>query len=179
MNLTKLNEPQTYNGLEFSPNDSRGSDTYQLASDVCVTLSFRENLTFWASAARPHPTISDFAVATGIGTLIVRENESSWDFDSIQKFAKDDLDAPSEVLAIDWLDQNILLNGFRDGKVRLWDVRTNGIDGTSLRICQPQCVAHVRKMNEYKVVVRGIEDQVRRRPQISSQQRSICGDGNP
>lgn len=137
-------------------------DVPSYTSDVSTIIRSQTNATFWASSARPDPTISDFAIATSYGTVLVAEAQSSWSFDRVQTFKSDDddFDASSEVLAVDWLDANILLNGCRDGTVKLWDARTCGAGGTSWRIKHPSCVNHVRKLDANRIVVAGLEKQM-------------------
>ena len=162
VHLTKLTEEWSlgYQGNlgtrshEWDP----GSPSY--TSDVSTVIRSSTNATFWASSSRPDPTISEFAIATTHGTLIVAEAQSSWSFDRIQNFKHEGLDASPEVLAVDWLDTNILLNGCRDGTVRLWDARTNGIGGTSWRVKHQSCINHVRRLDASRIVVAGLERQM-------------------
>ena len=61
---------------------------------------------------------------------------------------------------MDWLDNNILINGQRNGNVKLWDVRTSGYEGTSYPIQHSSSITHVKKINENKIVVAGREDKL-------------------
>lgn len=130
------------------------------ASDASTLFRSPTNATFWASSSRPDPTISDFAIATTYGTVVVAQTQSSWSFGRIQTFGFEDFDASSEVLAVDWLDTNILLNGCRDGTVRLWDARTHGSSGTSWRVKHRSCINHVRRLDANRIVVAGLQRQM-------------------
>lgn len=154
VHLTKLVEPEEWMRTQSHEQDN---DPPSYTSDVSTVIRSQMNATFWASSSRPDPTISDFAIATTYGTVIVAESQSSWSFDRIQTFKYEDFDASSEVLAVDWLDTNILLNGCRDGTVRLWDSRTHGASGTSWRVKHQSCINHVRRMDANRIVVAGLE----------------------
>lgn len=165
VHLTKLIEPEDWRVRHQSfmrtRSHERDNDPLSYTSDVSTVIRSSMNATFWASSSRPDATISDFAIATTHGTVIVAEAQSSWSFDRIQTFLKHDgLDASPEVLAVDWLDTNILLNGCRDGTVRLWDARTCGTGGTSWRVKHRSCVNHVRRLDANRIVVAGLERQM-------------------
>ncbi|KAL9066285.1 MAG: hypothetical protein Q9161_007661 [Pseudevernia consocians] len=161
VHLTKLIDPEEcaarYQSYRRTQSHERDDDPLSYTSDVSTVIRSQINATFWASSARPDPTISDFAMATTYGTVIVAESQSSWSFDRIQTFKNEDFDASSEVLAVDWLDTNILLNGCRDGTVRLWDARTCGPSGTSWRVKHQSCINHVRRLDANRLVVAGLE----------------------
>lgn len=164
VHLTKLIEPQEWRARcqarMRTRSPERDNDPLSYTSDVSTVIRSQMNATFWAASARPDATISDFAIATTHGTVIVAESQSSWSFDRIQTFKCESIEASSEVLAVDWLDSNVLLNGCRDGTVRLWDVRTDDASGTSWRIKHPSCVNHVRKVDRNRIVVAGLERQM-------------------
>ena len=112
--------------------------------------------TFWGSAAKPHPTSSEFVVAAGEKVLLVYPREGwSWEI-------KPEFPSPtrSDALAVDWLDTNVVLCGHRDGKVTLWDTRSSGIHARSSPIQHSACVSHVRRMNQSRIAVAGLEDQL-------------------
>ena len=134
-----------------------------LTSDSSLTLRATSSQTFWASSARPDSTRSDFALATSVGTFLVAENQAAWDIANSQSFkpiSSKNTDLEAEILAVDWLDTNVTLNGCRRGKIRLWDVRTSGIEGTSLPLKHPSAVNHVRKVKENVIIVAGLKDQL-------------------
>ena len=134
-----------------------------LTSDVSVKFRASSPQTFWASSARPDEARSDFALATSEGTILVAENQTTWNCSSSQSFENRhsrNAAATKEILAVDWLDMNVVLNGTREGTVFLWDVRTQGPEGTSLRLQHPSAINHVRKVNENAIIVAGIRDQL-------------------
>ena len=164
VHLTKLIQPEQrrarYQGYIRARSHERHNDPLSYTSDVSTIIRPQTNTTFWASSSRPDPTISDFAIATTCGTVIVAESQSSWTFDRIQTFKSEDPDASPEVLAVDWLDTNVLLNGCRDGTVRLWDARTCGASGTSWRVKHQSCINHVRRVDANRIVAAGLERQM-------------------
>lgn len=165
VHLIKLAEPAEWGApyeADRARSHERDADPPSYTSDVSTGLRSKMNATLWASSPRPDPTISEFAVASTLGTIIVAEAQSSWSFDRIQTFkhSHEVFDASSEVLAVDWLDRNVLLNGCRDATVRLWDARTYGAGGTSWRVKHRSCINHVRKLDANRIVVAGLERQM-------------------
>lgn len=61
---------------------------------------------------------------------------------------------------MDWLDMNVILNGHRNGKVKLWDARTKGLEGTSSRVQHPSSIAHVRRITDHRIAVAGLENEL-------------------
>ena len=159
--LSKLIEPEEWRARyqDYMGNRSheRDHDPLSYTRDVSTVIRTHSFGTIWASSPRPDPTISAFAIATSYGTATVAESQSSWSFHRVQTFNTEDVGASSEVLALDWLDTNILLNGCRDGIVRLWDARTSGASGTSWRVKHRSCINHVRKLDANRIVVAGLE----------------------
>ena len=162
--LTKLIEPDEWRARyqDYMENRSheRDNDPLWYTTDISTVIRTQSFGTIWASSPRPDPTTSTFAIATSYGAATVAESQSSWSFDRVQTFKSEAFDASSEVLALDWLDTNILLNGCRDGTVRLWDARTSGASGTSWRAKHQSCINHVRKLDGNRIVVAGLERQM-------------------
>lgn len=65
-----------------------------------------------------------------------------------------------EMLAVDWMGRDVVVAGGRDGGVRCWDVRSRMKEGTSCPVVHPSVVAHVRRFDENKIVVAGLENQL-------------------
>ncbi|MCJ1276180.1 hypothetical protein MMC21_003985 [Puttea exsequens] len=145
MHVTRLAEPYLIHG---SDNDGR------FTHDVSMIVRPSKPLSFWASAASPSLSRSDFAVGTSCGTIVAMDGD--WSLENRQSFGDEGVD----VLAVDWLDRNIVLNGFRDGTVRLWDTRATGMDAVSTRVKHGSCVAHVRAINEHVIVVAGMHNRL-------------------
>jgi len=116
-----------------------------------VVLESTTDTSYWASAARNSPTVGCFAVATTQGILLVEQNPDTWVQNRHADFKS------SDTLAVDWLDQNVVISGARNGQIRLWDIRNNG---TSTRMLHPSCTTHVRRLNEHMIVVAGLMHQV-------------------
>lgn len=60
----------------------------------------------------------------------------------------------SNVLSIDWQSVDVIAQGHRNGTVQLWDTRHNG---TSLRLKHPSSINKIKRVDEHKLVVAGIE----------------------
>ena len=165
--LTKIVDPDEWRArcrdyLEAPPSHERENDRLSYTDDVSSIIRGPVHCTFWASSPRPDLTAFDFAVATNLGTAMVSGcHRSSWSFNPFQLFGSERFHAGGGggVLAVDWLDRNVTLNGCRDGIVRLWDTRARGVEATSARVRHGSCVNHVRRLDEggNRVVVAGLE----------------------
>lgn len=84
--------------------------------------------------------------------MLVDEAQGSWSADEVCASATD-------ILAVDWLDENVVVAGGRDGAVPLWDARSRG---KSTRLQFPSCISHVKAVGGSRIVVAGLEDNVSR-----------------
>lgn len=174
VHLTKIVEPEVwrarYQDHTETQSHERDNDPLSYTGDISTVIRGPLHGTFWASSPRPDSTASDFAIATTYGSTLVVGSESSWSVHRTQSFERkrvffdNDTAATrsSEVLAVDWLDANVLLNGCRDGAVRLWDTRFRSAAGTSRRLTHPSCINHVRRLGGgggggNRIVVAGME----------------------
>ncbi len=107
----------------------------------------------WASSARPCCSTSDFALATDMGVVLITQRGGDIPLMST-------LETHTTVLAVDWLDQNILIGGCRNGHVLLWDTRTTGRHATENRFLHPSCVGHVKRVNENRIAVAGLSNRL-------------------
>lgn len=160
VNLTRLNPPEYITNY---PNPSPSSHPF--TSDISTFMSSTtQNTTFWASSPRPCTDRSDFALATSSGTILVAEESASWSFERQMGFRKHRSAAAGErgveIVAVDWLDENVVISGGRDGAVRLWDVRIKSLAGTSAPLVHSSAINHVRKINGNRIVVAGIENRM-------------------
>ena len=168
LNIAKLLDPvrvsSEFDTMEVDDGVGVASPIPVLRPDISVMMCFPNcpHTTLWASSAHPDESRSDFAVATSDGTFLVEETETGYMISRHQWFSpnKSGQVLATEILALDWLDSNVLLNGCREGTIRLWDVRTSGPESTSLRIRHPSSVNHVRRVNENIIVVAGLQDQL-------------------
>ena len=108
-------------------------------------------ISIWAAAAKNDPGITDFALATNNGIVLVEESGP------LSSNRRGSTYQPSDTIAVDWEDPNVVLSGCRNGHVRLWDTRSNG---TSMRMVHPSAAAHVRRLNEHIIVVAGLMHQL-------------------
>ena len=140
----------------FDPEWCSSNSQISPVVDVSALMSLESTTydTYWASAARSSPTVPSFAVGTCHGILLVEATPETWIQNRHTDFS--DYEA-SDTLAVDWLDQNVVLSGCRNGEIRLWDTRHNG---TSARMVHPSSTTHVRRMNEHMIVAAGLMHQV-------------------
>lgn len=154
MILAKLIHPEV-----FRPGDP-DQDPFRspIVADTSAMVWLKPNMysTNWASAAKNHPTITTFAVATGGGVVLIEPTPESVVQHGHFYAGVSDYEA-SDTLAVDWLDQNVVVSGCRNGQVRLWDTRSNG---TSARMQHSSTITHARRLNEHMIVVAGLRHQV-------------------
>ncbi|KAA6409998.1 MAG: hypothetical protein FRX48_06612 [Lasallia pustulata] len=145
--LTKFIEPQT------SWSEMSAIPTWPwLDAGVSILLRPTSQVTLWASAAQPSssPTSTKFAIGTSSSIMLVDEAQGSWSADEVCASATD-------ILAVDWLDENVVVAGGRDGTVRLWDARSRG---KTTRLQFPSCISQVKAINGSRVVVAGLQDNL-------------------
>lgn len=112
--------------------------------------------TVWCSAAGPHAHRSVFAVGTSVGAQLVGLRDGSVETWS-QEYNWPDDEQSHDTNAVDFLSHTNVLCGMRSGKVRLWDIRSNG---SNVRFQHGSCVLHVRAIDENKALVAGLDDMV-------------------
>ncbi len=150
--LVKLVEPDVHFSSLQGPEYYSEAHISPLVDDSSpIVLESTSNTSYWASAAKNGSSADSFAVATSHGILLVEQTPETWVQNRRVDFKS------SDTLAVDWLDQNVVLSGSRNGQIRLWDTRSNG---TSTRMLHPSCTTHVRRLNEHMIVVAGLMHQV-------------------
>lgn len=160
--LNRLRPPDLIDTLSLSRFPFIHYPPGTFTSDISILIRHTIlHSTFWASSPRPLTSRSDFALGTSQGTILVAEDQASWSFERRMGFLDGGHDQRAkEVMAVDWLDGNVVLNGCRDGSVRFWDVRSRSVAGTSVPIVHGSAVNHVRRLGGNNVVVAGIEDRM-------------------
>ena len=136
----------------------KGKDADTFGDDVgqAGLLKRSPEVAYWASAANPYSGTASFAIAASNGSLLLSHCEGGrWCRETIEE----DNDA-HETMAVDWLSPNVMINGGKDGGLRLWDVR-GGRERRERRIQHPSQINHARKIDENMIVVAGLENQVR------------------
>lgn len=158
LTLTALPEPESFSQLYRAL--SLGIPLADHPVSQASQKLYLPDTTFWASAPRPHPTTPAFAVAAGRKVVRVYVREGfDWTIEPEYVSA-----TGSDALAVDWLDANVVMSGHRDGTVVLWDTRSTGKHSRSQPLCHSSCITHVRSLNQSKIVVAGLKDQVSRNP---------------
>ncbi|KAL9050809.1 MAG: hypothetical protein Q9206_004942 [Seirophora lacunosa] len=112
--------------------------------------------TVWCSAAGPHTRHPVFAVGTSHGAKLVglrEESVETW----LQEFDWPDDERTHDTFAVDFWTRDNVMCGMRSGKVRMWDTRANG---ANVRLQHASCVSHIRAIDEHKVLVAGLRDQL-------------------
>ncbi len=114
---------------------------------------------FFSSVANPFSTSNAFAIGTARGTCLVAEAEAQWQWSASTTFSNIvGKGTRSDILAVSWLDANVVVNGSRDRKVLLWDTRDPA--GTALRFMAPSTISHVKALDANRILVAGIEDKL-------------------
>ncbi len=125
------------------------------APDAIVTINLRPwQDTIWTTAYDLLSTSSTERVAIGISDglhLLTLEDCGDLVLSPI-------VDPDSDVLAMDWLSQNVLAAGLRNSKVLLWDARSRGIV-TRFHHGTPVCNLR-RAGSEFSVLTAGFSDNL-------------------
>ena len=135
-----------------------GKDAGTFGDNVGQTglLRQRPGVTYWASAANPYSGTASFAIAASNGFVLLSQCEGGeW----CRETVKGDNDT-HEAMAVDWLSPNVMIDGGKDGGLRLWDIR-GGRERRQRRIQHPSQINHARKLDENTIVVAGLGSQVR------------------
>ena len=163
--FSRLSPPQ----LLGSPTVAMQAESLDISSlpnidDTSVIIhSPTKSTVFWASSARPLTDRSDFAVATSAGTMLFVQNQFGWSLGPRMPFSRQRSmgEKAVDVLDVDWLNENVVMSGCRDGSVRLWDVRSKSLaSGTSIPFVHPSAINYVRRINSNRIVVAGIENRM-------------------
>lgn len=112
--------------------------------------------TIWHSVAGPHTDQCTFAVGTSKGAMtvgLVGNTAEIWT--KACDWPGDEQAAGTP--AVDFWNPNVVLAGMRSGKVRMWDLRS---DGANVRMQHPTCVTNVKGLNQNRVLVAGLRHQV-------------------
>ncbi|KAL8648235.1 MAG: hypothetical protein Q9210_005112 [Variospora velana] len=112
--------------------------------------------TVWCSAAGPHAHHPIFAVGTSHGAKLVGlrdESVETW----LQEYNWPDDERTHDTFAVEFWNRNNVICGMRSGKVRMWDIRANG---ANVRLQHGSCVSHIRAIDEHKILVAGLRDQL-------------------
>lgn len=144
---------QFLSGLEKwgkSPPDSRSRYLTKFDEGPVVGLKFRADCTLWASAAGPQT--DDLVVAIAIDDSISQYRGPDLEFDCMGP-----LGSQSDALSVDYQNHNVILSGYRNGLVRLWDTRSRA---STIRLQHPSSVAHVRAMTGHRIAVAGLSNQL-------------------
>ncbi|KAI9823337.1 MAG: hypothetical protein M1832_002561 [Thelocarpon impressellum] len=129
---------------------------------VHVILRPHARTSVWTSACAPRS--GTIAVGTGAGVILIHETPSAFapqpaSLGSLSDWANRSIPAPSDVLAIEFLTDAVFLAGMRDGAVESLDTREPRKRALAIR--HPSAVTHVRRVDEHRVVVNGLESSLR------------------
>lgn len=112
-----------------------------------MKLLRQDEVTFWCSAARPN-SCSSPAFAIGASNGLNNLNTLP---DGILRTDLV-LDRSNDVLAVEWLSENVIASGFRDSFLFLSDLRSGG---SSQRIKHPHSIGQIKKLDDYRIIVAG------------------------
>ena len=109
----------------------------------------------WSSACAP--TTDVFAVGTsgGVAFVDVATFSASW---AVQPPLDEDHEtlSTSDILAIQFLTDSSYMTGQRSGAATLLDRRADYRDAAPMKIQHPACVTHVRRIDDYRVLINGL-----------------------
>lgn len=118
-------------------------------------LKHSPGISYWASAADPYSGTARFAIATSNGSeLLSKCEDGRWCSEVVKGN-----NGADEAMSVDWLSPNVIIDGGKDGGVRLWDIR-GGRESRGRRIQHRSQINYARKLDENMIVVAGLESQV-------------------
>jgi len=125
---------------------------------VTVLLRPSTETSIWTSLPSPFSSTSNSTIAFGTshGITLLAENPSN----CIETCT---LKLPSDVFALEWLGANgVLAAGCRNGSVRVYDQRSPAREGKTMGgpLRHGSAVVGVRRVDEWRVVVCGLESKV-------------------
>ena len=154
--VTELDGVYAASCMNLGFGEGKDADTFGNSDGQKGLLKQTPGVTYWASAANPYSQTASFAIAASDGPLLLSHCEGGrW----CRETVKGDTDA-HEAVAVDWLSANVMIDGAKDGGLRVWDIR-GGRERRERRIQHPSPVNHVRKIDDNVIVVAGLESQVR------------------
>ncbi|KAI4242676.1 MAG: hypothetical protein L6R40_003897 [Gallowayella cf. fulva] len=162
MHLISLNDPETVftdiENLRRRPraSHSRVEEQPFLDGDIGSVLTATNVETFWSSAASPSVDTTTFAVATSKGAMLVGlKGDTAQTWTTQCTWPGDEQMAST--LTVDFWNSKLVLAGMRSGKVRLWDLRS---DGANVRFQHPSCVRNIKALDDNKVLVAGLRNKM-------------------
>ena len=154
--VTELDGVYAASSMNLGFGEGKDADTFGDKNGQLGLLKQTPGVTYWASAANPYSQTESFAIAASNGPLLLSHCEGArWCRETVE----DDNDE-HEALAVDWLSPNVIIDGAKDGGLRVWDIRVRD-ERRERRIQHPSPVNHVRKIDDNVIVVAGLESQVR------------------
>ena len=156
--VTELGEGFLASCINLSFREGRDAGAFGNKNGQAGLLRHSPGLSYWASAANPYSGMASFAIASSKGSLLLSHCDGGrW----CRETTNGESDA-DEAMAVDWLSPNVVIDGGKDGGLRLWDTR-GGRERRERRIQHPSQINHARKVDENVIVVAGLESQVRNR----------------
>lgn len=154
--VTELDGVYAASCINLGFGEGKDTDTFGDKEGQAGLLKQSPGVTYWASAANPYSGAASFAIAASNGPLLLSYCEGGrWCRETVEG----DNDA-YEAMAVDWLSPHVMMDGGKDGGLRLWDIR-GGRERRERRIQHPSQINHARKIDENMIVVAGLESQVR------------------
>ena len=166
--VTELDGVYSASRINLGFREGKDAGSFGDNSGQAGLLKRSPGVTYWASAANPYFGTASFAIAASNDSLLLSYCEGGrWCMETV----KGD-NYTCETMAVDWLSANVMMNGGKDGGLRLWDIR-GGRERRERRIQHPSQINHARKIDENIIVVAGLESQVRIRVGVHYQTCSL------
>ncbi|KAL9591424.1 MAG: hypothetical protein Q9179_007739 [Wetmoreana sp. 5 TL-2023] len=128
----------------------------EIDNTVSSVIRLHKVNTIWDSAAGPYIDKTVFAVGNSKGAIaigLVGNTAQTWE----QKCDWPGDEQAAETLAVDFWGPDVVLAGMRSGKVRMWDLRSNG---ANVRFQHSTCVVNVRGLDQNQILVAGLKDKL-------------------
>ncbi|KAL8682744.1 MAG: hypothetical protein Q9186_001255 [Xanthomendoza sp. 1 TL-2023] len=159
LHLSHLKDPSAIlSDINEIPYDNAGRGApFNLDEDINVVFRAVNVKTIWSSVASPSVDTTMFAVATSKGAMLVGlkgGTDQTWT--TRADFAGDD--GAADTLAVDFWNSNLVLAGMRSGKVRLWDLRSDGAN--NVRFQHSSSVRNIKVLDDNKILVAGLKNKM-------------------
>ncbi|KAI9709634.1 MAG: hypothetical protein M1828_002395 [Chrysothrix sp. TS-e1954] len=116
--------------------------------DLSVVYHFEPETTTWSSAANPFTSPEDTVIAVGTSKEVLLYTDADGRWDDQQR-----LPGKSDALDLSWLTPQTLATGYRNGDLRLWDLRSQG---SAIRLRKTGAVCNIRRTADQGVAIHGM-----------------------
>ncbi|KAL5333481.1 hypothetical protein BJX70DRAFT_61467 [Aspergillus crustosus] len=143
------------------PDPDEGGD-YRWPPFFSHPIRIHTTSSLWCSSPAPTGEVPRFAIGTSDGLYTLEGFGSYWSLNkkpfpndnSIGKPKRRQTDSSHALItAVEWLSSDVIAAGLKDSTIFLHDTRSGG---SAVRLQHPHAVTKLRKLDEYRIVVAGI-----------------------